>query len=48
MIGFYNVSEMQKSLIDFWEMRHLPFFSGGGGVKIAKFGGKSGEIGKYL
>ena len=23
MIGFYDVSEMRKSLIDFWEMRHL-------------------------
>ena len=26
MIGFYDVSEMPKSLIDFWEMRHLRFF----------------------
>ena len=25
MIGFYDVSEMRKSLIDFWEMRHLRF-----------------------
>ena len=25
MIGFYDVSEMRKSLIDFWEMRHLQF-----------------------
>ena len=32
MIGFYDVSEMRKSLIDFWDMRHLPFWG-----KIAKF-----------
>ena len=32
MIGFYDVSEMRKSLIDFWEMRHLRDWG-----KIAKF-----------
>ena len=25
MIGFYDVSEIRKSLIDFWEIRHLRF-----------------------
>ena len=25
LIGFYDVSEMRKSLIDFWEMRHYRF-----------------------
>ena len=27
MTGFYDVSEMWKNLIDFFEMRHLPFSS---------------------